>query len=81
MKRVYILCEGQTENDFVEIILNPFLQNVGVIAIPIICTTKRTPSKKYKGGISSYGKIKKELMRLCGEHPNELVTTMFDLYA
>ena len=81
MKRIYILCEGQTEEDFVNIILNPFLQNAGVIAIPIICTTKKTPSKKYKGGVSSYGKIKKELMRLCGEHPNELVTTMFDLYA
>ena len=25
--------------------------------------------------------MKKELQRLCGEHPNELVTTMFDLYA
>ena len=81
MKRLYILCEGQTEEDFVGIVLGPYLQNVGVIAIPIICTTKRTPTKKYKGGVSSFNKIKKELQRLCGEHPNELVTTMFDLYA
>ena len=81
MKRLYILCEGQTEEDFVNIILNPYLQNAGVIVIPIICTTKRTPFKKYKGGVSSFPKVKKELQRLCGEHPNELVTTMFDLYA
>ena len=81
MKRLYILCEGQTEEDFVSIILSPYLQNVGVTAIPIICTTKRTPFKKYKGGVNSFSKVKKELQRLCGEHPNELVTTMFDLYA
>ena len=81
MKRLYILCEGQTEEDFISIILGPYLQNVGVIAVPIICATKRTPTRKYKGGVSSFGKIKKELMRLCGEHPNEMVTTMFDLYA
>ena len=81
MKRLYILCEGQTEEDFVSIVLNPYLHNMGVIAIPIICTTKRTPAKKYKGGVSNFAKIKKELQRLCGEHPNEKVTTIFDLYA
>jgi len=81
MKRLYILCKGQTEEEFVNAILNPYLQGVGVYAQPIICTTKRTPTKKYKGGVTSFAKVKKELQRLCGEHPNELVTTMFDLYA
>jgi len=81
MKRLYILCEGQTEEDFVNIVLGPYLHNVGVIATPIICATKRTHSKKHRGGVSSFGKIKKELTRLCGEHPNEMITTMFDLYA
>ena len=81
MKRLYILCEGQTEEDFVGIILSPYLQKVGVTVISIICTTKRTPTKKYKGGVSSFAKVKKELQRLCGEHQNEMVTTMFDLYA
>jgi len=81
MKRLYILCEGHTEDDFVSIVLNPYLQNFGVIAIPIICATKLTSTKKYKGGVSSFGKIKKELKRICGEHPNDIVTTMFDLYA
>jgi len=81
MKRLYILCEGQTEDDFINIVLTPYLHSVGIVAIPIICATKRTYSKKYKGGVSSYGKIKKELIRLCMEHPNEMVTTMFDLFA
>jgi hypothetical protein len=81
MKRLYVLCEGQTEEDFINNILAPYLQNMGVFVQPIICTTKRTPTKKYKGGVSSFAKVKKELQRLCGEHTNELVTTMFDLYA
>ena len=81
MKRLYILCEGQTEEDFVSIVLSPYLKGVGIVTIPIICTTKRTPTRKYKGGVSSFGKIRKELMRLCSEHPNEMITTMFDLYA
>jgi hypothetical protein len=81
MKRLYILCEGQSEEAFVGSVLNPYFQTLGIYAQPIICTTKRTPIKKYKGGITSFAKVKKELQRLCGEHPNELVTTMFDLYA
>jgi len=80
MKRLYILCEGQTEDDFVNIILSPYLQNMDINTTSIICTTKRTLTKKYKGGVSSYGKIKKELVRLCSEHQNEMVTTMFDYY-
>jgi hypothetical protein len=80
MKQFYILCEGQTEDDFVNIILNPYLQSLNVFAVSIICTTKRTSTKKFKGGVSSYGKIRNELKRLCGEHPNEMVTTMFDFY-
>lgn len=81
MKRLYILCEGQTEETFVNILLSPYLRSVGVIVIPIICMTKRTPTKKYRGGVSNFTKIKNELQRLCSEHPHEMVTTMFDLYA
>ena len=81
MKCLYILCEGQTEEEFVNVILNSYLQSVDIYAQPIICTTKRTPTKKYKGGVTSFAKVKRELQRLCGEHPRELVTTMFDLYA
>ena len=80
MKRLYILCEGETEEKFIKTILDPYLQSVGIAATPIICATKRTAVKKYKGGVSSYGKIKNELAKLCGENRNAMVTTMFDLY-
>jgi len=81
MKRIYIYCEGQTEESFINNILQPYFFNVGIYVIPIICTTKRTKQGKFKGGVITYSKIKRELQKLCGEHRNELVTTMFDYYA
>ena len=79
MKNVYIYCEGPTEESFINEILYPYFFNIAVY--PIVCTTKRTVSKKYKGGVSDYNKIKRELTMLCKSHPNEHVTTMFDYYA
>lgn len=81
MKNVYIYCEGQTEESFIYKVLGPFFGNMEIWVSPIICSTKRTSSKKYKGGVSDYGKIKKELSMICRQHHNEIVTTMFDYYA
>lgn len=81
MKNVYIYCEGPTEESFINEILYPYFFNIGIAVYPIICTTKRTAAKKYKGGVSDYAKIKKELTMLCKQHKNEYVTTMFDYYA
>lgn len=78
---LYIYCEGQTEETFIRECLCPYLLNFEIVAYPIICTTKRTLNKKFKGGVSDYAKIKKELITLCKQHPNEYVTTMFDYYA
>jgi len=81
MKQVYIYCEGQTEESFINEILYPYFFNISIVVCPIICSTKRTAIKKYKGGVSDYKKIKKELSLISKRHPNEYVTTMFDYYA
>lgn len=80
MKNVYIYCEGQTEEAFINEVLSPYFLNQGIWVSPIICSTKRTAYKKYRGGVNSYDKIKKELRMLCTSHKNEFVTTMFDYY-
>lgn len=80
MKNIYIYCEGPTEESFINEILYPYFFNAGIIVYPIICTTKRTASKKYKGGGNDYNKIKRELTLLCKSHKNEYITTMFDYY-
>jgi len=81
MKRIYIYCEGQTEESFVnELLYTPFLTK-GILLVPIICTTKReTSGLKYKGGVSVYGKIRAELVKLCRSHQREYVTMLFDYY-
>ena len=82
MIRVYILCEGQTEESFVRELLYSMFYKKGIDLIPIICETKREQSGlKHKGGVSTYGKIRRELIALCKSHPYEYVTMMFDYYA
>jgi hypothetical protein len=78
--RLYILCEGQTEDRFVKEVLSPYLLNSKIYALPIIFETKRTVGKKYKGGVSKYSKIRKELDTLCKGDPTAFVTTMLDYY-
>jgi len=78
--RLYVLCEGQTEDRFVKEVLAPYLLPQNVYATSIICETKRTAGKKYKGGVSKYSKIRAELEILCKGDPTAFVTTMLDYY-
>lgn len=78
--RLYILCEGQTEDRFVKEVLYPHLLHSDIYAMPIICATKKNVDGKYKGGVSKYSKIRKELEILCKSDPTSFVTTMFDYY-
>ncbi len=78
---VYIYCEGQSEESFVNELLYPYLLGMNIFAMPIIASTKRTANKKYRGGIVGYEKSKSELLRICKGHKHELVTTLIDYYA
>ena len=60
MKYVYIYCEGQTEEAFVNDILYPYFSRIGIYVQPIIHKTKRTPTKSFRGGVSKYEPIKRE---------------------
>ena len=80
MKYVYIYCEGQTEESFVNDVLYPYFSRMDIYVTPIIQKTKRTPTKAFKGGVSRYAPIKDELIKLC-QDSNCIVTTMFDYYA
>lgn len=58
MKTVYIYCEGQTEEAFINNVLYPFFLNQNIVVYPIVCTTSQTAVKKYKGGVQNYAKKK-----------------------
>ena len=79
MKQVFIYCEGQTEEGFINNVLSPYFAQMEIYVTPIIHKTKRTPTGAYKGGVSRYEAIRRELEILC-QTPNVLVTTMFDYY-
>ena len=81
-RNVYVYCEGQTEESFVNRVLSPYLALQGIFCKPIICTTKtkKHGQLKFRGGAQSYGRIKHELTLHCKQHHNEWVTTLFDYY-
>lgn len=76
MRRVYILCEGQTEETFVKELLVEYFARMNIDLRPILLKT----SKKGKGGVVSYEKFKTHVERLCKGDQGASVTTMIDLY-
>lgn len=80
MKRVHILCEGQTEEQFVKNLLAPFFDHFNIYADAKILVTKKSYSgRNEKGGVSTYAKIARELKVLCKDS-SAYITTMLDLY-
>ena len=84
-KIVHVLCEGQTEQGFVEEVLRPYLQDRGVTGVKsILITTNK--KKNARGGMLTYNDAERDikLLRLTkqdNEYEHHLFTTMFDLYA
>jgi len=81
LKKVLVLVEGQTEETFIRDVIYSFFMGKGICLCPVVIKTKRTKSgSDFKGGISSYGKIKNDLMRLLNDSSAVAVTTMIDFY-
>lgn len=76
-----ILVEGQTEEAFVNDILNPHLNLLGLYLTPILAVTKRlSGGGVHKGGIVSYGKVRFQLEQLLKNANTVVITTMIDYY-
>ncbi len=75
MKRLYILCEGQTEETFVRELLLPHFANMKILVTPILVRTG-----KGKGGVVSYGKVHHQIDLLCKQDQQAHVTTLMDYY-
>ncbi|MCX7860947.1 MAG: DUF4276 family protein [Chloroflexus sp.] len=81
MKQILILCEGQTEETFVNEILNPHLEVHQRWAVPTLVVTKRMPTgQTHRGGITSYAKIRCDVEKLLRGSHASCVTTMIDYY-
>lgn len=76
MIRVKLLVEGQTEETFVRDLLAPYFLHQHIYLTPILAQT----SVKQKGGVVSYAKIKYQILRLCKQDKQALITSMIDYY-
>ncbi|MFH1288312.1 MAG: DUF4276 family protein [bacterium] len=80
MKKIHILVEGQTEETFVKRVFLPYFGDK-LYCNPVIAKTKRVKSGlTFKGGITSYDKVKNDIMRLLQDNSACIITTMIDYY-
>jgi hypothetical protein len=81
VKRLLLLVEGQTEERFVADLLRGYLMSRGVFPSSTILVTKFVKvGARFKGGVSSWRQIERDLRRLLGDTAAVAVTTMLDYY-
>ena len=72
MSRIRILVEGQTEETFVNEILNPHFNQMGIYPHAFLF--------RKKGGSFAYQKVRKEILNSLKEDNTRICTTMVDFY-
>ncbi len=80
--RLHFIVEGQSEETFINRSLIPHLANYGVVGDVRCVMTSKKRGIKYRGGLSSYSKAKRDITLWMREDqkPDSFFTTMFDLY-
>lgn len=78
MKRLYIIVEGQTEEEFVNEVLAPYLQET--YEIYDVRPIKIRTSKTSKGGFVNFEHLKNDALRYLKSETNIVVTTFVDFF-
>jgi hypothetical protein len=76
MKRVCVVCEGQTEETFVREVLAPAFVHLNLFLSAELVET----SSGHKGGALSYERVRKHLRNTLRQKSEPAVTTLLDLY-
>lgn len=74
--RCYVICEGQSEEKFINEILGSYFYNSNVYLTPLIIPT----SKGHKGGALAYNRVVDFIVKKLKQDPQAFMTTMFDYY-
>lgn len=72
-KRLYIVVEGQTEEEFVKDLLAPFFIQHDIYAYPVIIHT----SKGHKGGFVNYQHLRNDITKLLLSQGQDVIVTTF----
>lgn len=76
-KRLYIIVEGQTEQEFVFNLMAPYFLKHGIYVYPVLIQT----SKGHKGGFVNYQHLKKDINRQLKSQGNDIVvSTLVDFF-
>ena len=80
MKRVLVLVEGQTEEQFVNQVLREHLWtlDIGLETTRVVTSTVQG-RREFRGGVTRYERIRGDIKRLFASKPHA-VTTVFDVY-
>lgn len=80
--RLNFIVEGQTEETFVNQTLKPHLSRFSVGVSARVVTTSKQRGAKYRGGLSTYARARRDITFWTKQDKNTDVrfTTMFDLY-
>lgn len=74
MKRLYIIVEGQTEQEFVNSLIAPYLQQHGVYSVtPVLIRTSKTG----RGGFVNYEHLKNDAKKLLYSKKTDFVVSTF----
>jgi Domain of unknown function (DUF4276) len=76
-KRIIILVEGQTEEEFIKKTLAPYLQNFNIFNVRAI---RFATSSVQKGGMVNYSKFKNTVVRFLNQENDILVTSLIDFF-
>jgi len=77
MIRIYVICEGQTEETFIRNVLAPLLAPQQIFLTARLIPT----SKNNKGGALTYERVRRYVINSLKEQDDLFITTFFDLYA
>jgi hypothetical protein len=82
VRRLHILCEGQTEEILARDVIKPHFDATETWVTQSIFITKRPAGgPAFKGGLSRWAKLERELLLLLRDSSITVLTTMFDYYA
>jgi len=76
MSRVVVVCEGETEEEFVRDVLAPAFYGLSLYLEPQMVET----SPGHRGGALNYDRVKPHLRNTLRQKSAPVVTTLFDLY-
>lgn len=81
MRHLHILCEGQTEEMIASDVIAPCFGGADVYATWSVLKTKRPASgPAFKGGVSTWPKLERELRLLLHDTSTTVLTTLLDYY-